>query len=265
MTADPHESGLVQTVMEAGSVRVVIDHVGARLRSLQISGRELLVQQGDEAFLWGCYPMVPWAGRIDRGRFEFRGSEHQMPINLGIHSIHGVGIDSEWGSERPGVFDLDLIDPWPFGGSARVVADLAPDRLTITLSATAGAAPMPAVIGWHPVFAKSIGGSRADLDFQPGRILTRDATGIPTGVVDPVPPGPWDDCFVGVSSPPVISWGDGLALTLESPTDTWVVYDQTPHAICVEPQTAMPDAFNRLDCPVLKPGESLKLPLTIRW
>jgi len=251
--------------MDAGSVRLTIDHVGARLRSLLIDGRELLVQEGDEALLWGCYPMVPWAGRIDRGRFEFNGVEHQMPINLGIHSIHGVGVDREWKSERPGVFDLDLTDPWPLGGTARVVADLAPDHLSITLSVTAGDFPMPAVIGWHPVFVKSIGDASANLDFQPAKILTRNDDGIPSGKADPVPPGPWDDCFLGVIDEPSLRWGDGLALTLDSPTDTWVVYDQTPHAICVEPQTAMPDAFNRPECPVLAPGETLALPLTIAW
>ncbi len=251
--------------MSAGSATVTIDHLGARLRSLRVDGVELLIQEGDEALLWGCYPMVPWAGRIAGGVFSFDGSQHQLPANLGAHALHGVGLDRTWTVDDHGRFELHLTDPWPFGGVAHVDTDLRPDRLTVTLSVTAGERAMPAVIGWHPVFTKSIGNSDARLEFHPDRILTRDSEGIPTGALDPVPPGPWDDCFVGVSSPPRIRWGDTRQVVLESPTDIWVVYNQTPHAICVEPQTATPDAFNRPGCPVLGPGETLTLPLTVRW
>jgi len=265
MTAPKRRADARQTTRTAGRASVVIDHIGARLRSIRVDGVELLVQEGDEALLWGCYPMVPWAGRVNRGRFSFGGSVHQLPVNLGMHAIHGVGVDRSWAVGPDGAFELEMTDPWPFGGVARVSADLSPEQLTITLSVTAGERSMPAVIGWHPVFAKSIGDSLAVLDFRPGRILTRDHDGIPTGDLDPVPPGPWDDCFVGVSAPLSIRWGDDLRLTLDSPTDTWVVYDETRHAICVEPQTAIPDAFNRPDCPILEPGETLTMPLTIRW
>jgi len=209
--------------------------------------------------------MVPWAGRVNRGRFSFDGSQHQLPLNLGNHALHGVGLDRTWTVDEHGSFELALTDPWPFGGVARMVAELHPDHLTITLSVTAGDQAMPIAIGWHPVFAMKIAGVSASLDFRPTRILTRGADGIPTGTLDPVPPGPWDDCFVGVTSPPVVRWGDNLQLTLEAPTETWVVYNETPHAICVEPQTAMPDVFNRPDCPILRPGETLTLPLTLTW
>src|SRR5262245_23842174 len=43
------------------------------------------------AIAWGSYPMVPWAGRIRRGRFRFDDREYQLPPNLGAHAIHGVG------------------------------------------------------------------------------------------------------------------------------------------------------------------------------
>ncbi len=48
-------------------------------------------------------------------------------------------------------------------------------------------------------------------------------------------------------------------------TVTWVVYDETSHALCVEPQTGIPDAVNHADCPVLQPGGAMSLPLTLRW
>jgi aldose 1-epimerase len=81
----------------------------------------------------------------------------------------------------------------------------------------------------------------------------------------PPPPGPWDDCFVGVEAPPVLRWPDGPTLRLESTTDCWVVYDETDHAVCLEPHTAPPDAFHLGGRAVLSPGESVSLPLRLVW
>ncbi len=265
---DPNHAGPGRTTLESANAVVLIDHFGARLRSIRVGGNELLVADTgeiDSTLMWGCYPMVPWVGRVDRGIFEFDGRSHQMPINLPPHSIHGTGLTNEWTEEAPGTLRLDLSDPWPFGGVARTHAELHSDSLTITISVTAGHQAMPAVVGWHPVFRKHIGSASAALTFEPRRMWLRDSDGIPTGDHVSVPPGPWDDCFVGVSSNPSISWGDDLAVTLESATDTWVVYDETPYAICVEPQTGPANAFNHPDCLVLQPGETLALPFTIRW
>ena len=74
---------------------------------------------------WGSYPMLPWAGRIRRGRFDFEGRAWQLPPNLGEHAIHGVGLALPWRvEERSSVHaDLSLQLPedqrWPFGGTAR--------------------------------------------------------------------------------------------------------------------------------------------------
>jgi aldose 1-epimerase len=45
---------------------------------------------------WGSFPMVPWAGRIRRGRFSFDGVDHQLPINFEQHAIHGTGFEQSW-------------------------------------------------------------------------------------------------------------------------------------------------------------------------
>ncbi len=219
-----------------------------------------------DPLLWGCYPMVPWVGRLGRGRFTFAGVDHRMPINLEPHAIHGLGLERDWAVGDEGrSLTLDLAEPWPFGGMARVDTELRSDRLTITVSVTAGDQTMPATIGWHPVLRRQIGETGASLSFNPSHLWIRGVDGLPTGRRVPVPTGPWDDCFGGVTTPPVVTWTDGFSLTLESPTDTWVVYDETPHALCVEPQTGIPDAFNRTGCPVLEPGGTMSLPLTLRW
>lgn len=249
----------------ADGVTARFDRRGAWLRSLCVDGRELLVPETDVPLLYGCFPMVPWVGRLGRGKFSFNGADYAMPINFGQHAIHGVGIQRDWTITGDGALTLNLSDPWPFGGTARVEADLRSDHLTITVSVTAGDVAMPAAVGWHPVIRKTIDGDDAELSFSPKAIWQRGANGLPTGERVDVPPGPWDDCFDGVASPPVVTWSDGFSLTFESPTQTWVVYDETSHALCVEPQTGIPNAFNHDGCKILQPGGTMSLPLTLRW
>jgi len=252
--------------LRSEGVSVTVERRGARVSSLRIEGREYLVGRGRNPLLWGCYPMVPWVGRLDHGRFTFAGNVHHMPVNLEPHAIHGLGLERDWVPDPDGrSLDLELVDPWPFGGSARVVAELTPTSLALTLSVTAGQCPMPVTIGWHPVFRKRIVPDVAELSFDPKHMLERGDDGLPTGERVKVPPGPWDDCFTGVVASPKITWGDGFSFTLRADTSTWVVYDETSHALCVEPLTGIPDAFNRPHCPTLEPGATASLPFTITW
>ena len=40
--------------------------------------------------------MAPFAGRIRRGRFAFRGRDYELPLNMAPHAIHGVVFDRPW-------------------------------------------------------------------------------------------------------------------------------------------------------------------------
>jgi aldose 1-epimerase len=87
-------------------------------------------------------------------------------------------------------------------------------------------------------------------------------------IVAPPPPPPWDDCFAGPVHTPRF-WIDGIDISISSDCDFWVVYDMPAHATCVEPQTAIPDAFNLAGdvggAVRLEPGEELRRHMTIRW
>jgi aldose 1-epimerase len=253
--------------LEAGAARAVIDPVGSRLASLVVDGHQLLVAEGEEELLWGCYPMVPWAGRLGRGRFTFRGRETRLPIDLPPHAIHGLGPRRRWTREGAARLSLELDDLWPFGGTATTRFDLSADGLTMAVEARAGDGPMPVVLGWHPCFRRHLetGGGPVELDFDPGRIWARGPDGLPTGEHGSVPEGPWDDCFDGVTAPPVLRWPDGPAVTLTAATDTWVVFDEREHTVCVEPQTGPPDAFNLEAARTLEAGEAIGLTLALSW
>jgi galactose mutarotase-like enzyme len=92
----------------------------------------------------------------------------------------------------------------------------------------------------------------------------RDADGIATDRLVAPPPGPWDDCFTDLRRPPVLRWPGFLELTVESDCPDWVVYTFPEDALCVEPQTAPPDALNT-DPTVVLPGRPLSAEMTWRW
>ncbi len=108
---------------------------GGRLASLVVHGRELLVTgtSSDDPMQWGCYPMVPWAGRVRRGQFRFAGQDHSLPITLGPHAIHGTTYDRPWAVEPDGSLVIDLGPSWPFGGHARQRFALTDSALVCTL------------------------------------------------------------------------------------------------------------------------------------
>ncbi|HBK47105.1 MAG TPA: aldose epimerase [Xanthomonadaceae bacterium] len=239
---------------------VVAPQAGGRLAQVVHEGRAWLVGPGegyDAAIAWGCYPMLPWAGRIRNGRFGFGGRTHRIPPNLGAHAIHGLGFDRSWQVEAVSASEcvLTLALPedaaWPFGGRAEQRIRLGAARIQMQLLLRAGTRPMPMpVLGWHPWLRKP-----EQLQFGPEAMYPRDSEGIATLPLAPPTAGPWDDCFVHRGE--VRMRRDGAILQLASDCDHWVVYDQPLHATCVEPQTGPPDAFNLRDS-VLHAGQAVQ-------
>lgn len=255
--------------LSAGTLSVdVAPQAGGRIAQIRVDGVEQLVGHGEHgseaAIAWGSYPMVPWCGRIRDGRFRFDGVEHRLPRNLGNHAIHGVGYLMPWRvlEQGPAHVELGLELPederWPFGGRARQRIQLQGRSLLQELELIAGDHAMPFSLGWHPWFRKP-----QRLEFAPEAIYARDAHDIATLPPQPVPPGPWDDCFV--NRKPVSLVRQAQRLTVHSECTDWVVYDQTAHATCVEPQSAMPDVFNLAPDRRLEPGQSAQVRCRTDW
>ena len=257
-------------ILEAGEARLQVSPAdGGRVTSLRLAGRELIARVGDGPIWWGSYPMAPFAGRIRRGRFSFRGREYRLPLNMPPHAIHGVVFDRPWDVVDGETISVRMGAPWPFAGTVTQRFALEADRLRVTLELHAEE-PQPAWMGWHPWFRRRLndGGSGNDgaveLSFEPGRMYERDAEGIATGRLIPPTPGPWDDCFTDVRTDPRLSWPGGPELALSSSAKNWVVFNQRDDALCVEPQTAPPDAVT-LDPTVVEPGEPLVVTMDWRW
>ncbi len=253
--------------LKSGKLEVALaPEAGGRIAQIRYDGMDWLVSEeegGAAAIAWGCYPMVPWAGRIRRGRFRFDGEPYELPLNFGKHAIHGVGFTRPWqvNSLEADTATLSLALPqdayWPFGGAATQIIQLGTDRLELHLSVRADRHPMPAVLGWHPWFRKP-----EQLLFDPEAMYPQDGEGIARVPCGAPTPGPWDDCFINHAEVTLVS--AGRCLRMRANTDHWVVYDAADHATCVEPQTGPPDAFT-LSPNRLEPGKSLELSFALSW
>lgn len=262
----PMAPGPRVTIAKDGLSVDIAAQAGGRIAQIAYRGIEQLVGPGDGTsamIAWGSYPMAPWAGRLRNGRFRFDGHEHRVPLNLEEHAIHGVAFGLPWQvdalAEHRAELSLRLPqdERWPFGGVARQTIQVETRRLEMRLSLRAGAQAMPAVIGWHPWFRKP-----DRIEFSPMRFYPRDAHGIATLPLTVPRPGPWDDCFINETD--VIVHRAGQRLRLTSNCIHWVVFDETAHATCIEPQSGPPDAFN-LEPTLLLPGKTLEAWFLIEW
>lgn len=229
-------------VLRSGEVTATIDaRRGGRLASLRFAGTEVLVTAADDPLGWGCYPMVPFAGRVRDGVLDLAGTAHQLDTNAGRHAIHGTVFDTAWETEssdgRAATLVTSLGARWPFEGL--VVQRIEVDDEGITLRIVVHAdEDQPLQIGWHPWFV-----APSRLDHGCRLMHLRDSAGIATETVVPIPDGPWDDCFVSDGATPRLTVR-GIDLVLSSDCSHWVVYDAPRHATCVEPQSGPPNGIN---------------------
>jgi aldose 1-epimerase len=260
---------LVVIRSEDGRIVADIDPVrGGRIARLTIDGRSLMIgidhPDAHEPFGWGCYPMVPYCGRVRDARFSFDGREHALAKSAGPHSIHGTTFDRTWSvihADSSSVeMSTDLGPGWPFRGHVAHGVRLDETGVSMTLIVTADE-EMPAMVGWHPWFRKP---ERSPTGLT--TMLRRDAAGITTTELVNRPTGPVDDCFVGrfdggLDEPDELLTItiDSVPLALSSDCSHWVLYDEPTHATCVEPQSGPPNQISD-DPVILGPGESMS-----RW
>ncbi|MFF7385518.1 aldose 1-epimerase [Streptomyces griseoluteus] len=238
---------------------------GGRLGGLLVGGTQLL-RQGER---FGCFPMVPWCGRIRDGQFLDGGVVRQMPLNSPPHAIHGTARDGAWRAVRESageaVLTYELTGPWPHPGRVTQIVSLGEDSLTLRMSVETYGDSFPAQIGWHPWFNRNIGGEDVTIDFHPAWQEERGEDHLPTGNRVEPKPGPWDDCFGMPDGVDVrLTWPGQLELKVASREQWAVVYDEQEAAVCVEPQTGPPDGLNSAPR-LVTPLEPLEASTTWTW
>ncbi|MEU9607928.1 aldose 1-epimerase [Streptomyces sp. NPDC048057] len=252
--------------LTAGDAQLTIDpRNGCRIAGLTIGGTEVL-RQGER---YGSFPMVPWCGRVDHGRFRNGADLHELPINAEPHAIHGTGRDTAWRTRRAGdaeaAFTYELAAPWPSPGRVTQLFELTETALTLTLGVEAYEDSFPAQAGWHPWFLRTIGGADVRIGFDAAWQEERGDDHLPTGRrIDPKP-GPWDDCFGMPDGVDVtLTWPGQLELKVTSRAEWVVVYDEQAEAVCVEPQSGPPNGLNTLPR-LVTPIDPLEVSTTWTW
>ena len=184
-------------------VQVVLD-VGANVQRFRTSvdGRpvEVLAPAPDAAALRerptrsGSAPLFPYPGRIEGGRFAFRGREIQLATGPDGNAIHGFARARPFAlrGQAPGAIVAELssegVPPseWPF-----------PCRLVLTISLAGGALrvesrvensgdePMPFGLGFHPYFPAS---PDHEVWIEADERWEQAGQGFPTGQIEPLGP-----------------------------------------------------------------------------
>jgi aldose 1-epimerase len=237
---------------------------GCRITSLMAHGFELLRQWNSNrrAFQYGCFPMVPWVGRLHAGVLRCAGKDYQLPVNKPPHALHGMACFAPWrtlaATKTSAEFELLLGAPWPRVGSVTQRIELVDESIKLTLSIKTAGDPFPAAGGWHPWFAKWIGETSyvaatpiGDADSQLQIAFPADwqeepgPDELPTGRQIAVREGPWDDCFGFTDALQAsLFWPGKIHLAMTSPAAYLVVFDKQPDATCVNPMSGPPDGVN---------------------
>ena len=240
---------------------LVYPEFGARIGSMIVGDQEIFMTGGatDDPLSWGCYPMVPYAGRVRDATLKFAGEQFPLRKNLPPHSLHGTVFDRPWNviknSTSEVVLEIDLGDEWPFAGTVQHHIQLTDSKIEMQLTVNAIDA-MPVQVGWHPWFVKP-----TDTALRFASMLQRDSAGIATEHRVPQPIIPVDDCFVEPENPLTITI-ETVQVTLSSDCSHWVMFDIPTHATCIEPQMGAPNGIN--DDPfVLSPISTLTKKFTI--
>lgn len=257
------------TLKAGDSVATLAPDVGGGISELVLAGQEILLRErsvdADDADPRNLseFPMGPWVNRIAKGRFTWQRREICVADGPGQdpQGLHGIGWRRSWSisdrSETEATLGMTWNGgagwPFPFNLTRRFI--LEPSGFTIEARLTnLGSQPMPSAIGFHPYFptrgaivrAKTSGGWITDGAGLPASLGLEDvAARLQSGVV--IAGEPLDNCFVDWDGVVVIDWPTHrLTMRTEPALHYLQIYSPVEgERFCVEPQSAIPNAFNR--------------------
>ena len=276
--------------LEAGDWRAELEpRLGGAVLGLTFRGRPILrptPEGADDPLQTACFPLIPYANRIRRGRFRFDGQAHDVGATPGFepHALHGVGWRTALTAEQVDAHaavltlrhDAGADWPWAFDAEQRLV--LSDDGLSIVLSLTnRDDRAAPAGVGLHPYFHRppdarlTLAAPRVWLtdDLIPRALAPADAL-FDWSSGPSVADAPFvDNAYDGWTGEARLASSNGGAVIAAPGVDRVHVYaPQAADFVCIEPVTHRPDALNAPDgepsgLVVLQPGQSLSLSMRI--
>ena len=209
--------------------------------------------------LSGCYPLVPYSGRVGHRRFTWQGQAHTTAANFddNPHSVHGVAWQRPWAEVRSSATEAELAyvhSPdahWPFAFTLHQHFVLTPEALQVHCHFTNDAVvAQPVGLGWHPYFPKR---EKSRLHIDVNQRWDSDASGLSThrvpqpAIAADVARLAFDNCFEGWQGPARID-DERMSLRLSSSLPYLVVFtpDSKPY-YCVEPVSHVGNAIQMAD------------------
>ena len=217
---------------------------------------------GDDPLALACFPMVPYANRIARGRFKFGARAVRLKRNWegDPHPLHGQGWRSPWRVVAATTSSALLTfeggaDEWPWRYRAEQHLQLSQGALSVRLSIeNLAQSAMPVMLGLHPHFCDP---DQAQLQASTPRVWLVDNASLPIEeVATPlawsfdrarsITAVPLDHCFADWNGSAVIRWPD-RRIDIQA-TNCHYLHVYAPPGrdfFCVEPLSAAAGALNR--------------------
>jgi aldose 1-epimerase len=240
----------------AGDIELVIDlEAGARATRWTVGGLSLLTGNGTDPVEYGMYPMAPWAGRLRGNATTVDGGSREFPVTYSEWALHGTAlaqtadiIELVTETDRSMLIARIADHPgWPWPIEVEIVWEVRAGCVRTEIHVAATDHVVPVVVGWHPWFRRQLtrgepmewslsatGMAERGSDYLPtGRLLDYDETS-----------GPFDDAFFVPTGQAHLRWPGALVMDIHNDSDWFVVFDQLPNAVCIEPQSGPPNGLN---------------------
>ncbi len=260
------EAAEKRITLVAGASRLdLAPGIGGGIARLVLDGHDILraaPRETSDPLELGEFPMAPWVNRIAGGRFLWRGRDVRLADGAALdsHALHGLVWRAPWDVRAKGEAEAVLEHAWsggprwPFAFATTRRFLLSSHALEIEASlVNTGEEAMPAALGFHPYFPSErarvkaeVTGGWITVSMLPQELGCEDAASLIRAGAAPADI-PLDNCLVGWNGEAVVSWPThAVRLTTEPRLQRMQIY-APPGAdfFCIEPQTAMPDAFNR--------------------
>jgi aldose 1-epimerase len=251
---------------------VLAPEIGGSIASFTFRGQDMM-RPGGRALLEegmvraaGCFPLVPFSGRIADARFTFEGEVVELEPNFPPepHAIHGQGWENPWQVRHENEHLVELVFTYQRSSTmlhyeASQIFRLEDDALEIELAVkNTGKGRMPAGLGLHPYFVRTPG---ATLQTRLSHMWLADERNIPRERVElpehvdftqpqKVADHEHDHGFDGFDGRAQIVWpetGHRLTMKASDAFDHLVIYIPSgKNYFCVEPATHANNGFNML-------------------
>lgn len=227
---------------------------GARVSSIKYKGTEILRQYNKDrkAFQYGCFPMVPFVGRVKDGDIKNNNNIYHLYQNKGKNAMHGMAHFETWNvdeiTENSIKLSVDISYPWPWKCKACQEFKIENNTIQMSLTLCTDKGTFPADVGWHPWFLKNPFNEEQDslsVEFYADS-MEEIVDELPTTRKLAVGPGPYDDCFnfSEYNAGAILHYKDHFNIEIMSNCPALIVFDKQPDATCVNTMTGVPNGVN---------------------